>query len=150
MPDPDPVLDVQDIIDALPMPIDPGWDELTTAQQQLTCMFTIEGQVFNGGFHQVYYNNCHPYLPMALDGFRAIGATDYAEIVEQVMAMVAEDPRTGPPEIWPDPNAPDLPEGSKDIGDFDRLWYALDWHQMMRKIHAYIVSHPDEFPRPRS
>ena len=135
------------VLDSIVYPDNPKWDQLSAAQKQLVCMSIIEGQVTNGGFHQVYFNDCHQYLPLALDGYRAIGAKEHARIVEAVMAMVAEDPMTGPPEIWPDPHAPEPPEGSKEIGDFDRPWYALDAARLQWMKNWYIESHPDEFYR---
>lgn len=100
---------VYDAVRGLPYPNEPGWDQLSTAQQQFVSMSVVEGQVFNGGFHQVYFNDCHAFLPAALAGYRAIGAKPQAEIVERVMAMVREDPWSGPPDIWPDPNAEERP-----------------------------------------
>ncbi len=147
MTSPDPKL-ADTVLDALSYPDDPRWPTQNAAQQQLVCMSIVEGQVFNGGFHQVYFNDCHQYLPLALEGYRAIGAKDHARIVERVMAMVAEDPMTGPPEIWPDPDAPDRPESALNIGNFDDPWYALDAVRLRWLKSWYIERYPDKFPQP--
>lgn len=139
---------VYDTIDRLPGPEEPGWDRLTPSQQQFVSMSVVEGQVFNGGFHQVYFNDCHAFLPAALAGYRAIGAKPQAEIVERVMAMVRDDPWSGPPDIWPDPNAEERPPGSKDIGVFDQQWYALDLRELRRLKLDYLNAHPDDFRHP--
>ncbi|MFI4915147.1 MAG: DUF4375 domain-containing protein [Phycisphaerales bacterium JB060] len=137
-----------DAIDRLPGPEEPGWDRLTPSQQQLICMSMIEGQVTNGGFHQVYFNGYQQYLPLALAGYRAIGAKPQAEIVELVLAMVRDDPWSGPPDIWPDPDAEERPPGSRDIGVFDQQWYALDLRELRRLKLDYLNAHPDRFRHP--
>lgn len=137
-----------DAVRGLPLSDEPGWDQLSTAQQQFVSMSVVEGQVFNGGFHQVYFNDCHAFLPAALAGYRAIGAKPQAEIVELVLVMVRDDPWSGPPDIWPDPNAEEPPPGSKDIGVFDDQWSALDGARLDRLKLKHLNAHPDQFRHP--
>src|SRR5690606_35459196 len=99
----------------LPLMSQPGWDRLTPAQRWFVAMEVVEGQVGNGGFHAVYFNDCAGYLPLALAGYEAIGAAAQAEIVRSVLQTMKEDPWAGPPNTWPDPDAEDSPPGSKDI-----------------------------------
>lgn len=139
---------VDQAIDRLPGPEEPGWDRLTPSQQQFICMSMIEGQVTNGGFPQLYSNECDSYLPAALAGYRAIDAKPQAEIVERVMAMVREDPWSGPSDTWPDPDAEQPPPGSKDIGVFDDPWYALDLRELHRIKLDYLKAHPNQFRHP--
>lgn len=137
-----------DAVRGLPFSDEPGWDQLSTAQQQFVSMFVVEGQVFNGGFPQLYSNECDSYLPAALAGYRAIGAKPQVEIVEQVMAMVRDDPWSGPSDTWPDPDAEEPPPGSKTIEVFDDQWSALDGARLDRIKLWYLNAHPDDFRHP--
>lgn len=131
---------------ALPLMSQPGWDSLTPTQQWFVAMEVVEGQVFNGGFHAVYYNDCAEYLPLALAGYEAIGATAQAEIVCSVLQTMRDDPWAGPPNTWPDPDAEDSPPGSKDIGEFDEPWEKLDTSVWDLKA-KYVDEHREEFRR---
>ncbi len=138
-----------DIIEAAcrPAPFieDDAWAGLTEAQRQFISILYIAGQVFNGGFHAVYYNNCAPYLPMALLGLERIGAEGEASIVREVIRLMDKDPWAGPPETWPDPDRVEPPVGSGDIGDYDDKWYLLDATVRCRKMAEYITSNPSHF-----
>lgn len=134
------------VLKGLPGPDEPRWYRLTQAQQWLVAMETIEGQVTNGGFHSVYYNQCQQHLSLAAAGYEAIGAHSQATIIRQVLETMANDPWAGPPETWPDPNAPAPPRGAKDIGTFDDPWYALDLEALGHTKMKYVDGHPELFP----
>lgn len=46
-------------------------------------LYVVDGQVCNGGFLQLYENEYGPSVPLAVEGFRAIGREDLAELVEE-------------------------------------------------------------------
>lgn len=123
-----------------------GWERLTPAQQQFVAMNAVEGQITNGGFHAIYYNNCAAYLQLAMEGYETIGAKPQAELVRTVLAMMSEDRWAGPPETWPDPKAESPPSGSKDIGVLDEPWYALDLQALSSLKANFIEAHPETFP----
>ncbi|MBX3410212.1 MAG: DUF4375 domain-containing protein [Phycisphaeraceae bacterium] len=131
----------------VPGPGEPGWDRLTRAEQWLVAMSIIEGQVTSGGFHAVYYNSCDGCLPLAIEGYDAIGAAAQKELLEKVVAMMAADPWAGPPNTWPEPDAPERPEGSGDIGVFDEAWYRLDLRRLDQRKLVHVTAHPERFPR---
>lgn len=136
---------INDAIGSLPNAGELGWDRLTDTQQRFVAMGVVEGQVTNGGFHAVYYNSCHEYLALAASGYQAIGAREQATIVQNVLTMMASDPWAGPPNTWPDPDAAEPPPGTKDIGEFDDQWYALDLNALDLLKARYIEDHPAEF-----
>jgi hypothetical protein len=141
--------DDQRMVDAalrgLPSAEELGWDRLTAAQQCFCAMEVVEGQVGNGGFHALVYNNCRHYLPLAIDGYSLIGASGHARLARAAGEMMADDPWSGPPETWPDPGAESPPEGAGDIGSFDEPWWALDGGQLDRLKAAYIAANPEQF-----
>jgi hypothetical protein len=46
-------------------------------------LYVVDGQVCNGGFLQLYENEYGPSVPLAVDGFRAVGREDLAVLVEE-------------------------------------------------------------------
>lgn len=126
---------------------DEAWLRLTDTQRSFIAIMTVDGQVSNGGFHAVYYNNCGAYMPLAHRGLLLIGANAEAEIVQSVMQMMESDPWAGPPETWPVPKRHEPPQGAGDIGEYDDRWYALGSIEMWKRMCSYIKEHPDEFAR---
>ena len=124
---------------------DDEWPKLTEVQQQFISIMIISGQVFSGGFHAVYYNNCARYMPLALRGLERIGAEAEADIVRMVVRVMESDPWAGPPETWPNPDQQEPPPGAGDIGEYDDPWYALDMIAMWRRMATFITAHPDQF-----
>jgi hypothetical protein len=147
MPD-DAFEEDENLIGDLPLAHEPGWERLTSIQQQFVAMRTIEGMVGNGGWHAVYYNACADYLPLAASGYELIGALEQARICGDVLSTIDSDPWAGPPNTWPDPNANEAPMGSKDIGDFDDPWYALDLAELASRKAAFIGANRPEFRDP--
>lgn len=110
----------------LPSPWDAEWRNAAHIPKCFASMESVEGQVTNGGFHAVLYNGCAHLLPLALDGYRAIGALAQASLLDRVMDCIQTDPWCGPPETWPEPEAESPPQGSRDLSEFDDEWFALD------------------------
>src|SRR5262245_8118874 len=48
-------------------------------------------EVCSGGFHQFFYNGTGVLAPEAVEGFRAIGLFDCAEIIQQAMRLFGEE-----------------------------------------------------------
>lgn len=49
--------------------------------QNIYSVYTIEAEVNNGGFNQCYYNSSNQFTKMAENGFIAIGATGFTDIM---------------------------------------------------------------------
>lgn len=135
---------IEFVLKSLPTADEDGWNRLTVSQKQFVAMNIIEGQIGNGGFHAVYYNNCQQYLLQALSGYNAIGANEQAEVVQRVLDIMEDDPWAGPPESWPNPAATNIPE-CLDIGIYDEIWYETDFNKVDRLKAKYIKSHPGDF-----
>lgn len=54
---------------------------LPKACQDIFSSYTIESEVNNGGFNQCYYNSSKDFTKMAEEGFKAIGANGFADIM---------------------------------------------------------------------
>ena len=55
--------------------------KLTKGQQSVFSTFGLEGQVYNGGFNQYYFNPSGKFSKMAEIGFKRIGGEKLSEIV---------------------------------------------------------------------
>jgi hypothetical protein len=123
-----------------------GPEDLPSLRREVACfvaMQTIEGQVFNGGFCAIYYNNCWEYLPYALEGYANIGATGNIAILRVVMESVpkvfSEQPREKWPEEYP---MPDLSEGGLDV--LEQAWYRLE-REVDELKAKYVRANPELF-----
>jgi hypothetical protein len=63
---------------------------LPKACQDIYSTFTIECEVNNGGFNQCYYNSSKEFTLMAEEGFKAIGAEGFADIMARANSTYSE------------------------------------------------------------
>lgn len=68
------------------------WFHSLTQPQQI-CFPTqwLCNEVYNGGFHQYFWNGTGLHAPEAVSGFRALGLNDIAEIAEKAMSVFGND-----------------------------------------------------------
>jgi Domain of unknown function (DUF4375) len=58
-------------------------DELTPGMRAVTVLFTVIGDVENGGFAAALYNGSARWTAAAIDGARLVGADDHADVLER-------------------------------------------------------------------
>lgn len=63
-----------------------GFGRLRPEVGHLLAAHWCQSEVRNGGFHQFFMNSTGVLAPEARDGFRAIGLTEWADIVAEAMA----------------------------------------------------------------
>jgi hypothetical protein len=90
----------------------------------------IDGQVDNGGWPAVFYNEALGLLPEAIQGYRLLGLGEHAALAERIQAHGWTQPTD---------NRPDDPAW----GTFDAEWFALDDVEAARA--RYIRGHPADF-----
>ena len=90
----------------------------------------IDGQVDNGGWSAVFYNEALGLLPEAIQGYRLLGLGEHAALAERIQAHGWTQPTD---------NRPDDPAW----GTFDAEWLALDDVEAARA--RYIRGHPADF-----
>lgn len=90
----------------------------------------IDGQVDNGGWPAVFYNEALGLLPEAIQGYRLLGLGEHAALAERIQAHGWTQPTD---------NRPDDPAW----GTFDAEWLALDDVEAARA--RYIRGHPADF-----
>ena len=75
-----------------------GWrvKRVTAGQLAIFSTWWLESEVRNGGFEQYFYNSSGHYAKDALEGLRRIGATAFAAIVRDALAVF---PSGEPPKL---------------------------------------------------
>lgn len=106
-----------------------------------------KAEVYNGGFHQFFFNSTGVLAPEALAGFRAIGLHDWAALLDQAMGVFSTPYPRDQTERWRQfcgvPN-------EREIGEmFDQLDWRFyeplrnDYDFWERAADAYAASEGD-------
>jgi hypothetical protein len=61
--------------------------QLTKGQISVYSTWIVEAEVSNGGFNQLYFNTSEEFGEWAEEGFRAIGAARFAELMRQANSI---------------------------------------------------------------
>jgi hypothetical protein len=99
--------------------------------RMLVATRAIEGQVDNGGWPAVFYNQVDGLLPLAIEGYGLLGLLDHASLASQVGEHGFRD-------------------GADDDAEwdaFDAAWFALSSAETARA--AYLRGHSDDLPSSR-
>lgn len=64
---------------------------LSRPEQVFLCIWELESEVNNGGFHQYFYNDSGKLAPHAVEALHTVGAQQAATIVEQAIELLGAD-----------------------------------------------------------
>ncbi len=64
-----------------------GFDALLPPEQHYIALWWLSGEVSNGSFHQYFYNSAGDLAPLAIEGLKAVDATDSLRILERALAL---------------------------------------------------------------
>jgi len=64
-----------------------GWDRLSEPERYFASVWTLDADVNNGGFSQYFFNSYSDHCRDALQGLRAIGAPQAADLLGGAMAL---------------------------------------------------------------
>lgn len=67
-----------------------GFERLTVVARHLLAVRWCDSEVCNGGFHQFFSNSTGVLAPEALEGYRAIGLHECAEITQAAIGLFEE------------------------------------------------------------
>jgi Domain of unknown function (DUF4375) len=124
-------------------------EPLTPGQRHLVAIHWCIAEVCNGGLDQFFSNPTGILAPEALQGFHAVGADDYAELLSRAAREVFSGGSV--PRDW---NARTealeglaTEERLKRLEGLDDAFYA-GLAELYRKAAAYVRQHPTEFALP--
>lgn len=64
-----------------------GYERLSRPEKLFVCLWGLEGEVNNGGFHQYYFNSSGDHALDTEEFLKAIGANHTADLVKQANAL---------------------------------------------------------------
>lgn len=74
-----------------------GLEDLAEPERVFICLWQLEAQVNNGGFHQFYFNSSGNLARDTVSSLQAIGAEHTANLVRKANALFG---KTGPSSEW--------------------------------------------------
>lgn len=130
--------DSRDTIEILPT--------YSKGQQAIFSIDEIETEVLNGGFYQCYVNSSKDFTDMAVEGFKLIGATRFADLMIEANKVYLDNKD----KIEKDSEeSSDEFEGTFDtnlLNDLDERFYQLYKEENLDELKVkYIRNHIDEF-----
>ena len=116
-----PALDTVDAVAEL--------EELATeGQWRLFVLLTVDGEVANGGFEQLFGTQGVAFAREAAGAAAHVGAPQHARLIERAVERRTE---------------------AATLGELDEAWYANE-RALQRALHRYVVANRDEFFRERA
>src|SRR5207253_6180924 len=64
-----------------------GFDSLLAPEREYIALYWLVCEVMNGGFHQYFHNSSGDIAPFAIEGLKAVGATESLRILERALAI---------------------------------------------------------------
>lgn len=123
-----------------------GFAGLTTAEQTFLCVWSLKGEVDNGGFDQFFFNSSGDYACHTPDALRRIHADEVALIVERGLGLFPDSRPAEDRDIRIE-QLDGLSEAAKEQlsdldSDFGRESESLD-----RLLSEYVEQYQSEFIR---
>ena len=71
-----------------------GFNSLSESERQYFAVGLLEGEVYNGGFDQYFFNSSGDYCQYAIDGLEQMGASTALKLLRQAITIVfdAQEP----------------------------------------------------------
>ena len=114
-----------------------GFYRLSPPEQTYFSVCLLEGEVYNGGMHQFFYNSSGDYYAEALRGLQELGAMRCHALL--VAACREFFPGDEPPRETT-ARRDILPEPSHDLDDIDREFWA-DPDKLGDRLRRYAIDH---------
>jgi len=122
---------------------------LTPGQQAVYVTYIVDGEVFNGGFNQFYFNSSGEFADMSEQAYRTLGANRYADLVHR--ANVLYDSIKDDLGKYDDGTIESFSESNKDnpLNLLDDEFYQIDTIEVLSRLRIkYIREHVNEFAKP--
>ncbi len=121
-----------------------GFEGLGDAEKVFVCVWELEGQVNNGGFHQFFFNSSGEYSVEAVSAFEKIGATKMAGIIQRANTMF-KDGR--PPKNWESRQEELLKMPESATEEMERLTNEFYKYpdDVDKLLYQFVLKHREEF-----
>lgn len=117
----------------------------------LSGLFSIDGQVCNGGFSQFYGNTRGVLVWLGINGFRALNREDYARIVERSILYMSRHYAPYIAKGIPLPQTPEIQHDDTPLDELDTEYFAIshrdDPYWLEIAMTNLIMTKPELFTR---
>lgn len=124
---------------------------LSYGQKAIYFRGILDGQVNNGGFIQLFYNDCGKYVPAIIKCFKYIGDDQMAELTQRAFQLFLEDADKIEVARLKDLSSDQpfqafsmLYKNLSDLDACDNIYYEI-CGQVAERLERYVRRHPDEF-----
>jgi hypothetical protein len=120
---------------------------LSKGFQMVHSTLEVEAEVANGGFNQYFWNSSGRFAAEALAGYKLVGATRHAELVEKAIAIYSRE-RPKQEQFKRKGTVQAFSESYEHtaLNALDDPFYALDKTEKISPLRIkYIRDHPAEF-----
>ena len=124
-----------------------GFDGLRHPEKLYFAVGLLEGEVYNGGFHQYFFNDSGSYYPYAEEGLITLGAFQKLELLQKAKELLFPDGavpiKTGERRralpSYPEGNSP-TPKWSEVLDDLHKR-YCADSEGMALRLESFARNH---------
>jgi hypothetical protein len=124
-----------------------GFDGLSHREKLYFAVGLLEGDVYNGGFHQYFFNNSGSYYSYAEEGLIALGAFEKLELLQKAREVLFPDASVPEKTGERRRTLPSYPEGNlltpkwnEVLDDFDKRYWA-DSEGIAIRLETFARSH---------
>jgi hypothetical protein len=128
-------------------PLNVDFAHQSDPQKVFTTIWSLEGEVNNGGLEQYFFNHSGETANYAPTALRTVGAHQCAAIVERALATVSDEPLPHDTEQrreFMDTLTDDVFDA---LNQLDQEFYAYP-DQLTNLLYAFVTAHPEFFGRP--
>ncbi len=115
-------------------------EQFSVPQRYIFAIQWYLAETYNGGHDQFFYNSTGIVWKEALDGFKAVGLTQCAEILNNAAERMGGEPSHDREERW---NVMD--ELEPEFDDLDSMLYDIDSDEISNALMTYIRTHKENF-----
>jgi len=118
---------------------------LSKGIQMVYSTWCVDGEVYNGGFNQYFWNSSGKYKLIALEGFKLLGAPEHSKLMAEAIQL-QEQQEAKISRLRANGTLKDFSESYKDnpLNALDTSYYALKEDVSAMRIR-YIRDHVEEF-----
>ena len=122
-----------------------GFAGLTSGEKIFLCVWSLIGEVDNGGFEQYYWNSSGDHAVEAVESLATIGAHHTSKIVREGNAIFGE---FGPTSDWDERHDQMESQPDRVVEEFERLdeMFGEEVDDLTALLAAYVEQNRKEFP----
>jgi hypothetical protein len=123
-------------------------NELPPGDRALYVLFTVDGEINNGGFSQYLFNSTAELHDEAVENARLVGATETAALLERLPDVLEVESISGDRAERQALLDRLRPEQEAELARMDEEWFDGISVEIETSLSRYLSAHPDAFSEP--